>query len=121
MSQTPPALEIPIELYDEDSIPWQCYRHLGDEPKDEEPGLVMTTSAHYAMLVRIIHETCHLFYDINREIISARDILQLYERYLKWREEIPDEIGDAGEDTQALPHVISLQYFLPDHTQSDTC
>lgn len=109
MSHTPPSLEIPIALYDEDSIPWQCYRHLGDEPKDEEPGLVMTTSAYYAMLVHIIHETCHLFYSAHTEIISARDILQLYERYLNWREELPYEIADAGEDTQALPHVISLQ------------
>lgn len=120
MSQMPPVMEVPVGLYDEDSIPWQCYRYLGDDPEDEEPGLVMTTSAHYSKLLRIVHETCHLFYEGNREIISARDMLQLYKKYLNWREELPKEIEDVGEGTQGLPHVISLQYALPNHTESDT-
>lgn len=65
------------------------------------------------MLIRIIHETCHLYYDSHNENISARDILRLYEKYLNWKEDLPPDIGDAGEDTQTLPHVMTLQYDLP--------
>lgn len=40
--------------------------------------------------------------------ISARKVLQHYNRYVAWREELPDAIGNIEDNSQALPHVLSL-------------
>jgi hypothetical protein len=41
--------------------------------------------------------------------ISARHILQQYSRFVKWRDELPEVLGNIeNNNSQALPHVLSL-------------
>lgn len=65
----------------------------------------MTASEH-AKLFRIAHETM-LVYCGSRGRVSAHHLLNLYERFVNWREELPLEIRDIISDS--LPHVLFLQ------------
>lgn len=65
----------------------------------------MTASQH-AKLFRCVHELI-LVYCGSRGRVGAHHLLELYKRFLTWRNDIPPQLLDASEDP--LPHVLSLQ------------
>jgi len=64
------------------------------------------TAAEHAKLFRIVHESISVYCG-RRGRVTAHHLLDLYESYLMWRDDLPPEIRDI--DHQPLPHVIFLQ------------
>jgi hypothetical protein len=72
------------------------------------PGLLATTNREKSKLTAIIKDVTTMMYSEQGSQISARKVLQHYNRYVAWREELPDAIGNIEDNSQALPHVLSL-------------
>ena len=66
----------------------------------------MLTASEHARLFRIIHETI-LVYCGSRGRVSARALLDLYERYVDWKEHLPSDL--RLQESEPLPHVLFLQ------------
>lgn len=65
------------------------------------------TATEQAKLLQIAHENIRVYCG-SRGKVTASHVLDLYESYIIWRDDLPSEIRNAGE--QSLPHVIMLQY-----------
>ncbi|KAG0649396.1 Nitrogen assimilation transcription factor nirA [Hyphodiscus hymeniophilus] len=99
-----------MEDYDDelDQAPWYYYRYVNDTCP-AWPGLLATTNREKLKLVNIINDATTLMYASHGARLSANDILRLYGRFVTWREELPDSIGNIEvQKSQALPHVLSL-------------
>ena len=105
MFQIPGTTGLPDIRLDNHNSLWRFYRDWGDAALPEKP-----SSPVMAQLFRIVHDHIISFLDGHEAQISPAQVLELYQRYLDWRHELPDLLEIAGEDDQKLPHVLSLQY-----------
>ena len=89
---------------------WRFYRRLGDEQTiPARPSHAIITSYYQATLFRIVNETLSLYCG-NRGQVSAYKVLDVYRKYLDWKESLPPVIANISEGDQPLPHVLQLQY-----------
>ena len=70
----------------------------------------LETASEHAKLFRIVHANI-LIYCGSRGKVDAQKLLELYERYLAWKEGLPPDIADLSGEP--LPHVLFLQYVNP--------
>lgn len=110
---TPPTPGDPIYQHirmDDDVTDWRFYRELGDERRmPSRPGRALLTACCQAKMFRIVNETVNLYCG-TRGQVSAYKILDIYRRYLDWKEALPPVIANVGEGDQPLPHILHLQY-----------
>lgn len=85
---------------------WHAHKHLSDPDIQHRPSYSMLTATEHARLFRIIHETI-LVYCGSRGRVSARALLDLYERYVDWKEHLPPPL--RVQEAEPLPHVLFLQ------------
>ncbi len=95
-----------------DEANWYFYRFVNDQCPAWS-GLVATTNREKTKLTDIIHDVTTILYNKSGPPIQAGQILQQYTRYVRWRERLPSSIGDIENNSQALPHVLSLLYVQP--------
>ena len=112
----PPAPNGPIfhnVQMDGDDRVWRFYRHPGDNRElPYRPSHAIITAWQQARLFTIINETINLYCGARGEV-SATKVLEVYARYLAWKEDLPDIIANISEDKQPLPHILFLQYVAP--------
>ena len=77
-----------------------------DDTASDRAGHITKSALALVTLFRIVHETI-LVYCGSRGKATTRQLLSLYERYLMWREALPQEIAEMGQEP--LPHVLFLQ------------
>jgi hypothetical protein len=112
-SQVPPNIQnLPSErLENEDSLDtanWYFYRYINDQCP-AWPGLLGTANRERTKLVAIINDVLIMMYDRQNPPVTAEHFLQLYSRFMTWRKELPDDLGNIeNNNSQALPHVLSL-------------
>lgn len=95
---------------DKDDAVWCFYRRLGDEREmPTRPSHAIITACHQAGLFRIVNETLNLYCGIRGQV-SAYKVLDVYRKYLDWKEALPPVIANIGEGDQPLPHILQLQY-----------
>jgi hypothetical protein len=91
-----------------DDAKWYFYRFVNDSCPAWS-GLVATTNREKDKLMDINKDVTTMLYNPSGPPIQASQILELYARYINWRESLPDSIGDIeNNNSQALPHVLSL-------------
>jgi hypothetical protein len=108
-----------------DDARWYYYRFVNDQCP-AWPGLLATTNREKAKLIAIIQDVATMLYSQQGPRLSAHHVLQQYGRFVAWEEHLPKVIGDIeNNNSQALPHVLSLLYVRPpdirdsaDHTES---
>ncbi len=92
---------------------WRFYRRVGDER--ELPARQcnsVTTACNQAKLFIIIQESLGL-YCREQSKATAQAVLEVYKRYLEWKEDLPPPIKSVDTNDQPLPHVFYLQYDPP--------
>lgn len=92
---------------DEGTASWRVYKQPGDghNVSERSYSTVMTASEN-AKLFRIVHESI-LVYCGNRGKVRAQSLLDVYERYIGWKDDLPHVIQDLANEP--LPHVLFLQ------------
>ncbi|KAL6717187.1 hypothetical protein ACLMJK_005102 [Lecanora helva] len=99
---------LPYVRLDRDGETWRFYRRLGDEqvmpPKTSHATI---TICYQARLFRIIQDNLNLYCG-KQGRISAYKVLEVYRRYLDWRESLPPVIANISESDQPLPHILQL-------------
>jgi len=88
---------------------WRFYRHTGDFDQSPQPNSAMTTAKEHVKLSQIVHDAVASFYDGHNAVLTASVVLQLYNRYMKWKEELPHNVANTDGSSQPLPHVLYLQ------------
>lgn len=78
----------------------------GEENADDRQSFAVLTAREHAKLYRIIHE-CILVYCGNRGKVSANPVLDLFQRFFIWKDELPPVLQSV--EGQPLPHVLYLQ------------
>lgn len=86
--------------------PGDSDRELGFQDAEERKSLAILTACESAKLYRIVHE-CILVYCGIRGKISADILLDVYQRYIRWKDDLPPDLRSVSD--QPLPHVLSLQ------------
>ena len=76
-----------------------------DNPKNRKSLAVLTAREH-AKLYRVIHH-CTFVYGGAGGKVSADSLLDIFERYLAWKDELPPELQST--EGEPLPHVLFLQ------------
>lgn len=71
------------------------------------PSLLATLNSEKLKLMNIIGDVCNMMYGSSSAVITARDILKTYSRFIDWRKNLPPCIAE-DKHSQSLPHVISL-------------
>ena len=108
----PPAPGGPVYQHvrmDKDDAVWRFYRQPGDERElPFRPAHAILTAYHQAKLFLIINETLNIYCGTGGRVTAAW-VLNIYARYLDWKEELPDMIAHIDENDQPLPHVLYLQ------------
>ncbi|KAK3171277.1 hypothetical protein OEA41_003361 [Lepraria neglecta] len=109
----PPAPQKPVFQnirLDADDRVWRFYRHPGDERElPFRPSYAIITACQQAQLFSIIDESIGLYCGA-RGKVSAANVLEVYEKYMTWKEDLPDLIANISEGDQPLPHILYLQY-----------
>ena len=92
---------------------WNMYRQpgdsnleLGDRNTHDRQSFAMLTACEHAKLYRIIHE-CILVYCGARGKVSPNSLLDLFERYLAWKDGLSPDLQSVEDEP--LPHVLFLQ------------
>lgn len=112
--QAPPIMRLaPYEIIEEnddklDDAKWYFYRYTNDQQPAHSPGLLATTNREKSKLTAIIEDVSTMMYTQQNSQISAQDVLQQYNRYAAWRNELPAAIANIESNGQAPPHVLSL-------------
>lgn len=94
-----------------DSMLWGMYKY----PEDDDivtkgHCLIATTNREKMNLMAIIRTISILMYNTDSPLIAASNILHLYGKLVAWRKFLPSIISKTdNNDTQILPHVLSLQ------------
>ena len=88
---------------------WHSYTtdEDGSPERDDRLSHALETASQQAKLFRIVHRNI-LVYCGSHGRVDAGKLLEIYERYLAWKEELPPNIADLSGDP--LPHHVSLQY-----------
>lgn len=95
---------------DTDDALWRFYRHPGDAQElPTRLSHATVTACHQAKLFRTINECLNLYCGY-RGPVSASKILEVYRKYLEWKESLPPVIAKYSEGDQPLPHILYLQY-----------
>lgn len=94
--------------------------HIYSTPKgvvSSWPSLQATTTRQKSKLIGIVHDMTTILYSESDPPISARTILDLYKRFILWREDFAEAlIGVAAENNgHGLPHILSLLYVCHCH------
>ena len=79
---------------------------LGFQDARDRKSLAYLTACENAKLYRIAHE-CILVYCGVRGKISANTLLDVFQRYIGWKDELPPDLRSV--EGQPLPHVLLLQ------------
>ncbi|KAF2091466.1 hypothetical protein K490DRAFT_60906 [Saccharata proteae CBS 121410] len=120
--QKPPAPISPyltvfkdVELDKEDAM-WQPYRFPSDNGAAEIPSHAIEVSREFSRLNQIIHETINVYCG-SKGRVTARSIMYLYKRYLRWKTALPHDLAvgaDGVEMVHPLPHVfyIHIHYHV---------
>lgn len=87
---------------------YHLYNQSDDSPISNQPSYALLTASEMAKMCRIIHESALLYSGVDGKV-SAGHLLQVYRRYVQWKEELAPPICDVAGDNDALPHVLSLQ------------
>lgn len=94
---------------DGDDAVWRFYRQPGDNRElPFRPAHAIVTAYHQAKLFLIINETLNVYCGTRGRVTAAK-ILDVYARYLQWKDELPDVIANIDEGDQPLPHILYLQ------------
>ena len=92
---------------------WRFYRRVGDERDlPARPCHSIITACHQTKLFRIIHESLGL-YCRTRGKVTAQAVLEVYKRYLEWKEHLAPILKKIETNDQPLPHILCLQYASP--------
>ena len=111
--QKPIFQNIPL---DADNRLWRFYRNPGDERElPFRPSCAIITACQQAQLFSIINESIGLYCGA-RGKVSAANVLEVYGKYMTWKEDLPDVIANISEGDQPLPHILCLQYVRIDST-----
>ena len=86
--------------------PGDSDKEHGFQDTEDQKSLALLTARESAKLYRIVHE-CILVYCGIRDKISADSLLDVYQRYIRWKEDLPPDLRSVSG--QPLPHVLSLQ------------
>ena len=81
-------------------------REHGDQNTDDRQSLAHLTARELAKLYRIAHE-CIVVYCGSRGKVSADSLLDIFQRYTVWKDELLPSIRSV--EGQPLPHVLFLQ------------
>lgn len=85
---------------------WRVHKQPGDNDSPVRKGLSVMTASEHAKLFRIVHETI-LVYCGSRGRVRAHHLLDIYGRFLSWKNGLPPELLDVIDEP--LPHVLFLQ------------
>ncbi|KAI9851076.1 MAG: hypothetical protein M1838_004508 [Thelocarpon superellum] len=96
-----------VRLDREDSK-WRLYRHVDDIHNPPQPSLALLAANESARFLQIVQDTNALFYDTRATVVTARDVLIQYKRYLAWRDELPEAIAQLDMADVPLPHLVFL-------------
>lgn len=105
---SPRALPFPGDSFNagEGDGTWRLYKQPGDSDVPDHLSLSVMTASEHAKLFRTVHESI-LAYCGSRGKVSAQKLLEIYERYMAWKDELPPALRDLDNDP--LPHVLFLQ------------
>lgn len=95
---------------------WQPYRFPFDNATNEVPSHAIETAKEMARLNQIILETINVYCG-SRGRVTAPSILQLYRKYLQWKQTLPPAMQIDYDAYPSLPHV----YFLHAHYHVALC
>jgi hypothetical protein len=91
-----------------DEANWHFYRYVNDRVP-AWPSFQATTNREKSKLVSIVQDVTTAMYSQQGRQLSAQHVLQLYGRFVTWRDDLPSSIGNIERNkSQALPHVLSL-------------
>ena len=94
---------------DKDKALWHFYRHPGDEQElPTRPCYSIVTACNQAKLFRIIDASLTLYCGVKGPV-SAERFLNIYRRYVEWKNELPSVLANVDETDQPLPHMLYLQ------------
>ena len=99
-----PSFQISDQTYGDEL--WRPYKQPGDNDISQHPSYSVLVAAEQAKMLRIVHETISVYCG-SRGKVTAHHLINLYETFLIWKDDLPNQIRDV--DAQALPHVIFLQ------------
>jgi len=85
---------------------WRLHKQPGDTDNTGHRGFAVMTASQHAKLFRIVHEVI-LVYCGSRGRVGANHLLDIYKRFVSWKDEMPPELLDGRDDP--LPHVLFLQ------------
>lgn len=99
---------------DGDANIWRYYRSPGDErDMPTRPSHAIMSAGYQSLLFQVVSDTIRLYCGLEGTI-TAGAIIDLYRRFLLWKEDLPPALKTAsGMNEEALPHVIYLQYIFP--------
>ncbi len=107
-SISPRALPFSGDILDdgEGDNTWRLYKHPGDSGVPDRLSQSVVTASEHAKLFRTVHESI-LAYCGSRGKVSAQKLLDIYERYMAWKDGLPHALRELDNDP--LPHVLFLQ------------
>ena len=92
---------------------WNMYRQPGDsnselgyQNTDDPRSFATLTAREHAKLYRILHQ-CILVYCGARGKVSADSLLDIFQRYIAWKDGLPPELQSV--EGKPLPHILFLQ------------
>ena len=87
--------------------PWKAYNDYGEMqiPGSEQPTYTVTLSHQFSCLSEIVNDHVFMFY-APRERRTSNKLLDLYGRYKRWFESLPEKFQLRDVNT---PHVLVLQ------------
>lgn len=96
-----------VQMDQEDAY-WQPYRFPADAASSEIPSYAIATALELAKLGQIERETIKVYCGTQGKVV-AKAILDLYQKYLQWHENLPPELTFAHDGGQTRAHVFFLQ------------
>lgn len=88
---------------------WQPYKSPTDAIAARRPSQAIETAKEFAKLYQIIHETINVYCG-SRGRVTATGILQIYQRYLQWKNSLRERLDPiSAVNNDLLPHVVNLQ------------
>ncbi len=77
-----------------------------------QPSHAIITAGYQSLLFQVVSDTIRLYCGL-QGTITAGAIIDLYRRFLLWKEDLPPALKTAsGMNEEPLPHVIYLQYIF---------
>ncbi|KAL9100523.1 MAG: hypothetical protein Q9163_004112 [Psora crenata] len=97
---------------DKDKDVWRFYRQPGDEREmPARPSFAILTAYHQADLFRIVYRAMRLYCGFTGKV-TAGAIVDLYEDFQDWKENLPDELQADTGTGNPQPHILYLHIQL---------